>query len=57
MGIEKCCFISSEHIGCDLDAEWEIGGPGAEDETFSCTDHVGDMLGDSPIYVITPMKG
>lgn len=54
---EQCCFIGEagdECSGCQLDAEWKIDGPGFEDDTYSCTDHVGALLGDAPIYVITP---
>lgn len=57
MGKQQCCFIGEagdERPSCQLDAEWKIDSPGFEDETFSCTDHVGALLGDAPIYVITP---
>lgn len=53
---EQCCFIGEagdERPSCFLDAEWKIIGSGFEDETFSCTAHVGDLLGDKPTYVIT----
>lgn len=38
----KCCFI-----GCERDVEFEIFGPsGAPDDyTYSCEEHVGQLLG------------
>ncbi len=54
-----CCYMGE--IGhppdvCYLPAEWQIDGPGFEDQTFACTEHVGDLLADAPCYTIVPVE-
>ena len=54
-----CCFIdprSKLSEGCESYAEWQIDGPGYEDFTHACTQHVGEMLSDAPVYIITPIQ-
>ncbi len=56
---EICCYIGE--VGyvpnvCYLPAEWQIDGPEFEDQTFACTEHVGDLLGDALHYTIAPVK-
>ena len=38
-----CC-----ELNCGKQAEWQLfDGPGYEDYTEACTEHVGDLLGDA----------
>lgn len=44
-------------IGCPKTAEWQIWhGTSPDDNTFSCTEHVGEMLTDAPEHRIYPVE-
>lgn len=60
-----CCFIpddqqaaakaGQQYTPCAKPAEWEIGyskNPGCA--TLACTEHVGELLSDDPVYTVTP---
>ncbi len=49
-----CC-----HIGCPLDAMWEIyfgDSPGPNDWIHSCDDHIGDLLTDARIFTLVSLR-
>lgn len=65
----RCCFIEEDSPclglegweidsrGCSKDAEWVIfHGPGGEDYTESCSQHVGEMLTDALEHKVYPIK-
>ena len=57
--VEPCCFIGEagdERPACRLDAAWQIDGPDEDDQKFSCSSHIGDLLSDAPVYVVAPIR-
>ena len=45
-------------IGCNLPCEWMIHSSGdPTSDTYSCTDHLGEMMDDSKEHLITPYGG
>jgi hypothetical protein len=52
-----CCYIGEKtKLECGNDAEWEIWhGVGPDDNTLSCTRHVGEMLTDAAEHRVYPV--
>ncbi len=57
--VAECCFIDPKtKVGCEEEAEWMIvTGHSPDDQTDSCTAHVGYLLVDKPFNHIFPLKG
>lgn len=52
----ECCYLEpSGKSGCSSAAEWQLEGVRPDDVTYACAEHVGDLLGDAPIYVLSPI--
>lgn len=71
MSKRKCCFIPEDQqdlnrrqsdplpdgFGCQNDAAWQIWyGNGPDDNTESCTTHVGEILTDAAEHRIYPAE-
>ena len=60
-----CCYVAEanpdepdvdpESLFCSEVAEWSIYGTRPDDQTDSCTEHVGNLLGDADYYSVYPI--
>ncbi|MEE9409609.1 MAG: hypothetical protein V3V41_01630 [Candidatus Heimdallarchaeota archaeon] len=49
--VGPCC-----HLDCDKESEWLIvHGDSPDDNTVSCTTHIGQLLTDAPMHYISPL--